>query len=101
MTDIVIYANDTIVGAAQMCEITDDTGNPEGWCGRVRLDKKRLSEIFMRGFVHPKAQKLPFQKIEYDGITINNVWVKSNGFVYIVDNFIIIDQMFWVAEDIK
>ena len=101
MTNIVIYANDTVIGAAQMCEITDDTGNPECYCSRVRWDRRRLSEIFVRGFVHAKAQRLPFQKIEYDGTTINNVWIKSTDFTYMTDNFVIIDQMNWIAEDIS
>lgn len=86
---------------------TDVTGR----CTRTRFDKKRIAQAFDRGFVHVKSQRVPFD-IEIHDIfhdsdlanaiitTIKNVWMRDISYTYSSDDFIIVDNMSWTAEDI-
>lgn len=86
---------------------TDITGS----CTRTRFDGQRIAEAFMRGFVHVKSQRLPFDIEIQDNFkggdensivvtTIRNVWIASIGYTYSADNFIIIEDLSWQAESI-
>lgn len=82
-----------------------------GSCRRVRYDRLRISEAFSRGFVHVKSQRIPFDIDIYDKwngdnenmivTTIKNVWITGINYTYSADNWIVIDDMNWMAEDIS
>jgi hypothetical protein len=86
-----------------------------GNCSRVRFDGQRISEAFMRGFIHLKSQRIPFDITIVDKFaasnnddsssfittTIHNVWINSLGTKYSAGDFIIIDSMGWQAESIS
>jgi hypothetical protein len=82
-----------------------------GSCTRTRFGGKRLAEAFYRGFVHVSAQRVPFDITIMDFIrgsdanqivttVIENVWIESMNVKYGADNFVIADDMNWVAESI-
>lgn len=81
-----------------------------GDCKRIRFDRLRVTEAFSRGFMHVHAQRIPFDidiidKWNGDGsnsviTTIRNVWIQSIGYSYDAGNFIITDDMAFVAEAI-
>lgn len=82
----------------------------DGTCRRIRYDSMRISEAFSRGFIHAKSQRIPFNIVIKDihsgdeakavVTTIKNVWITKIGYTYNHDNFIIMDDMSWVAEDV-
>lgn len=84
--------------------------NVTGSCKRVRFDGLRLPEAFARGFIHVKSQRVPFDiliKDIHNGdeaksilTTIKNVWIKRVSTQYSADDFIIVDDMDFEAEDI-
>lgn len=83
-----------------------------GSCTRTRFDGQRIAEAFMRGFVHVKSQRLPFDIEIQDSFkgdaesgsmivtTIRNVWISNINYTYSADNFVIVDDMSWEAETI-
>ncbi len=83
----------------------------EGSCERVRYDRLRIAEAFSRGFLHAKSQRIGFDIDIYDRwgnddsqvivTTIRNVWIKGIDYSYKADNFINVDTMSWVGEDIS
>ena len=93
---------------------TDVTGS----CKRTRFDNLRIAAAFSRGFVHVSSQRRPFDIMifdifaadEGDGVfdgdenvittVIKNVWISKIGVDYTADNFVIIENMDWVAEEI-
>jgi hypothetical protein len=85
--------------------------NITGDCQRIRFDRLRISEAFARGFLHVHAQRIPFDLDIFDRwsgdgtntiiTTIKNVWIKSLGYAYRADNWIITDDMSWEAEAIS
>src|SRR5882757_9441893 len=85
--------------------------NVTGSCTRTRFDGQRIAEAFMRGYVHVKSQRLPFDIEIQDNFkgagtdsvvitTIRNVWIKSINYTYSADNFVITEDMSWEAESI-
>lgn len=85
---------------------TEISGN----CGRVRFDRMRIAEAFGRDFIHVQSQRRPFdiEIIDQWGgegsqsviTTIKNVWIKSISYTYSSDNWIVSDEMSWMAETI-
>ena len=89
-----------------------------GSCKRVRFDNLRIAAAFSRGFVHACAQRIPFDIVILDifaadetddGFTngdnvittvINNVWITSLSVAYSATEFVITEDMSWVAEHI-
>ncbi len=82
-----------------------------GSCSRTRFNRLRIAEAFSRGFVHVKSQRIPFdleiQDIFHDAdmansiiTVIKNVWISSISYTYSSDDFIIVEDMEWKAEDI-
>lgn len=81
-----------------------------GECRRTRFDRLRVSEAFSRDFLHVHAQRIPFDIDIYDNwngdgsnaiiTTIRNVWIQSISYSYTADNWVIIDDMSFVAEAI-
>jgi hypothetical protein len=81
-----------------------------GDCKRVRFDRVRITEAFARGFIHIKAQRIPFDFDIYDIFngdgnnaivtTVRNVWITQLSDNYDVSNWILIQSMSWEAEDI-
>ncbi len=85
--------------------------NISGSCSRTRYDRQRIAEAFLRGFVHVSAQRIPFDIEIQDNFqgsddsqiiitTIRNVWITGLETQYSADDFIIVDNMSWVAESI-
>jgi hypothetical protein len=91
----------------------------QGDCTRVAFDNLRMAPAFSRGFIHVAAQRIPFDIVvldiiaadetDADGFTnsenvittvIKNVWIKSLGTTYTAQDFVITQQMSWVAETI-
>jgi len=82
-----------------------------GDCKVVRFNRKRATEAFGRGFLHAKSQRVPFD-IEIIDImdgdtvdkaivtTIKNVWIEKVSYSYSSDNWVIVDDISWKAEDI-
>lgn len=85
--------------------------NISGTCRRVRYDRLRVAEAFSRGFLHAKSQRIPFNIDIFDKwngdnenmivTTIKNVWITGIDYSYSADNWIITDNMSWMAEDIS
>jgi hypothetical protein len=85
--------------------------NISGTCRRIRYDRLRVAEAFSRGFIHAKSQRVPFDIDIYDKwngdnenmivTTIKNVWITGIDYAYAADNFLITDNMSWMAEDIS
>lgn len=109
-TMIRIRVGDVAVGAIQQIRIIRSSidKNPEIWVGRARFDRDKISELFSRGFVNVQAQRLPMQiEIETKDLkdetvtttVVSNCWIKKVGYSYTVKDFIIIDQMDLVAEE--
>lgn len=82
-----------------------------GSCDRTRFAGLRVAEAFMRGFVHVKSQRLPFDIEIQDNFkgadqgslvitTIRNVWISNIDYTYNADDFVIVDGMSWEAESI-
>lgn len=90
-----------------------------GECTRVRFDNLRIASAFSRGFVHVAAQRVPFDIVildifaadenDADGFNgsdnvittvIKNVWIRSLGVTYSAADFVITENMGWVAEHI-
>lgn len=82
-----------------------------GSCERTRFDGLRIAAAFSRSFIHVKSQRIPFDIQIIDTFfssdpstnlvtTIKNVWIRKIGYSYRADNFVIVDNMDWVAEDI-
>lgn len=86
--------------------------NITGSCDRVRYDRLRVTEAFSRGFLHAKSQRIPFDIDIYDTwngdasdsvivTTIKNVWITGLDYRYSATDWIIVDNMKWMAEDIS
>lgn len=131
-TNINILVEGIAVGAIQKMQVTekrsikmvDEVGGDghvdsaptsstdvSGSIDRTRFAGQRIAEAFMRGFVHVKSQRLPFDIEIQDTFkggddqsvvitTIRNVWIQSIDYTYQADNFIIVEGMSWVAETI-
>jgi len=88
-----------------------------GDCERTRFDGLRIASAFSRGFVHVSAQRIPFDIVIMDifaadeddsgsfndsdsvvTTVIKNVWIKSIKTKFSSDEFVIVDNMSWVAE---
>jgi len=86
-TNIIIYVNNTAVGAVQQLSVNekrtikmvDEIGtdghidsvptqstNITGSCQRIRFDSLRVAEAFSRGFIHVSAQVYPFDIVILD-----------------------------------
>jgi hypothetical protein len=86
-TNIIIYVNETPVGAVQQLRINetrqikmiDELGTDghidsvptkstdiKGSCERIRFDRLRIAEAFSRGFVHVASQVYPFDIVIID-----------------------------------
>lgn len=84
--------------------------NIGGSCDRIRFDRLRIAEAFSRGFTHVSSQQYPFDIVLLDRqknssathihTVIKNVWIKSIGYEYSADNWLITDRMQWEAEAI-
>ncbi len=84
--------------------------NISGSCKRARMNRTRITEAFGREFLHVASQAYPFDiwvidrqaKSQNDWITtvIKNVWIKSIATSISNDNWIMMDDMQWEAENI-
>ena len=132
-TNIVVIVAGNPIGAIQTLEITEDrpsikmidevgtdghidsapnqSTNYTISCQRIRFDKLRVAEAFSRGFLHVKAQRIPFDIEIHDRFadadegnavitTIKNVWINKIGYTYSATDWTITDTMGMVAEDI-
>lgn len=82
-----------------------------GTCRRIRYDRLRVTEAFSRGFLHAKSQRIGFNIDIYDKwngdnenmivTTIKNVWITGLDYDYNAQDWLIIDNMSWMAEDIS
>lgn len=132
-TNIVIIVDGNPIGAIQSLEVTEERGgirmvdevgtdghidsapnqstNYTVTCQRVRFDKLRVAEAFSRGFLHVKAQRIPFDIEIHDRFadadegnaiitTIKNVWIQRIGYTYSATDWVITDNMTCQAEDI-
>jgi hypothetical protein len=81
-----------------------------GDCQRIRYDLLTVTEAFSRDFLHVAAQRIPFDIVILDQTagdgantvitTIQNVWIQKISWAYRQDNYLIVDDMSWVAEAI-
>ena len=89
-----------------------------GSCRRVRFDNLRIAAAFSRSWVHACAQRIPFDIVILDIFAadendsgfndgdnvittiINNVWITSLSVAYSATEFVITEDMNWVAEHI-
>lgn len=82
-----------------------------GSCSRIRFDRMRIAESLSRSFLHVKSQRIPFDFEIHDTFAdadpgnaiitvIKNVWMKQISYNYKSSDFIIIDDMDWIGEDI-
>ncbi len=80
-------------------------------CSRVRFARQRIAEAFGRGFVHPGAQRIPFDieildvfndKDPANAVTtvIENCWISNMAYNYSSEDFVISEDMDLVAERI-
>jgi hypothetical protein len=132
-TNIVIIVDGNPIGAIQKLDISEERPNikmidevgtdghidsaPNGStnytinCDRIRFDRLRVAEAFSRGFLHVKAQRIPFDIEIHDRFadadagnaiitTIKNVWIKKIGYSYQSNEWTITDNMSCEAEDI-
>jgi hypothetical protein len=84
--------------------------NISGSCKRIRYNLMRITSAFGRDFLHNHAQRIPFDITILDNwngsgansiiTVIENVWIKSLGYTYQQDNWLITDTMNWEAERI-
>jgi hypothetical protein len=84
--------------------------NISGSCMRIRYNLMRVTSAFGRDFLHTHAQRIPFDITILDNwngsgansviTVIENVWIKSIGYSYKQDNWLITDNMQWEAERI-
>ena len=92
--------------------------NIEGTCTRTRFDNLRIATAFSRAYIHVASQRTPFDILIKDTFaaapgaegqgdpqrtlvtTIKNVWIKSIKTTYKSDDFVITDDMSWMAEHI-
>lgn len=85
--------------------------NITGSCSRTRFDGLRIAPAFERGFIHAGSQRIPFD-IEIQDIflstdpnealvtVIKNIWISEIAVTYRADDFVIVEDMNWEAEDI-
>lgn len=81
-----------------------------GSCRRIRFDRLRGLEAFGRGFTHVASQVYPFDIVILDkqkrdqgsqiSTVIKNVWITGIDYEYQVGDWVIVDNMQWVAETI-
>ena len=82
-----------------------------GSASRIRFASQRILQAFSRPYIHVKSQRIPFDIEIQDTFAssdpsnsiitiIKNVWIKSCSYSYNADNYIITDDLTWVAEDI-
>lgn len=77
-----------------------------GTFSRIRLDKKIVDTVFMRGFLHPKSQHHPFIAIKNDyennaKIMIFCIWLTKIDYTYQSEDFAILENVNWEAQSIK
>lgn len=85
--------------------------NITGSCTRLRYDRLRATEAFSRGFIHVASQRLPFDieisdRWNGDGESsivtiIENVWITDSSYTYSADNWLITDDIQFMAESIS
>jgi hypothetical protein len=99
--------------------VPNKSTNISGDCKRIRFDNLRIATAFSRGFVHAAAQRIPFDIVildifaadedDADGFNasdnvittvIKNVWIRSLGVAYSASDYVISEDMGWVAEHI-
>jgi hypothetical protein len=89
-----------------------------GECTRIRFDNLRMGAAFSRGYVHAASQRVPFDivildifaadeaddgSIDQDNIVttvLKNVWIQSMGVTFSASDFVITENMGFVAEHI-
>lgn len=132
-TNIVVIVDGNPIGAIQSLEITEErptvkmideigtdghidsapvtSTNYTISCQRIRFDNLRVAEAFSRGFLHVKAQRIPFDIEIHDRFvdadegnaiitTIRNVWITRIGYTYSASDWTITETMACTAEDI-
>lgn len=109
-TTITVWVDKQIVGAVQSLSITesrriDVPGSSEikVTAHRIRFDKTRIAEAFARGFLSKHSQRYPLQFIinDVDVITtIQNAWIEDTFMTYNTVDWIIADEIHFVAEAI-
>lgn len=82
--------------------------NISGSCQRVRYDRLRVTEAFSRGFIHAASQVYPFDIVILDrqkkdqgsqiSTVIKNVWITGIDTTLSSSDWVIVDNMSWVAE---
>jgi len=109
-TKIIVKVGDNVVGAIQSfksieCLSKHYACSVKIYANRVRFDKLKVSEAFGKGFIHPNAQRLPFQiTVENNGesnMEVQNAWVNDIGYAYDVGDYIIADNIEFEAEFVK
>jgi hypothetical protein len=85
--------------------------NITGRCERIRFDKQRIAEAFARGFVHVSSQRIPFDLEIHDRFhdfdeaneivtIVKNVWISEISYGFRAKDWIISDNMSFMAERI-
>lgn len=82
-----------------------------GSCQRTYFNNLRALAAFSRGYIHIASQRIPFDIVIKDTFagddpsrilvtTIKNVWFTNKSTAYRADDFVIIEDVDWVAETI-
>lgn len=90
--------------------VPNTSTNISGSCSRIRFDRLRVAEAFSRSFIHVASQIYPFDIVildkqkqsnaEWVSTVIKNVWIQSIEYTYSASDWIITDNMTWMAESI-
>ena len=91
--------------------VPSSSTNITGSCQRTRFDGLRMGQAFSRGWVHVKSQRIPFDIVIKDIFlssdpntvlitVIKNVWISKISYSYRANDFVIVEDMDWEAEDI-
>jgi len=90
--------------------VPNTSTNISGSCSRIRFDRLRVAEAFSRSFIHVASQIYPFDIVILDrqkrsdaqeiSTVIKNVWIQSIEYTYSASDWIITDNMSWMAENI-
>ena len=104
---IIIMANGKAIGAVQSVSVSETVEIPhvEVRASRVRFARERLEEAFGKGFLSEDSQVIPLKiAIIGDGrppVEIHNLWISEPvGYLHQSDNWIIVDEIAMIGENI-
>lgn len=105
---IKVLIDNNIVGVIQSFSLKtfpSSDKSPEIDISRMRLDKLKMGELFIRSFVHKDAQLVPVQiVVEDDGqeiFKIQNVWFEKIEKTFTANEWIIAEGVEAMAETVS